>query len=112
MDTVAAATQAGKSEVGAGGGTGRSQDKQGTKKLLYISPQFLLDRLTRQEERWVSWPPPPLPIAHYASKLEVILIEQAAWRLSHSKVTRKPPLLDELTSLRQRESAPAILGLY
>ena len=35
---------------------------------------------------------------HYACKLEIILIKQAAWRLSNSKVTRKPPLLDELTS--------------
>ena len=51
-------------------------------------------------------------LRHYASKLEVILIEQAAWRLSHSKDARKPPLLDELTSFGQRESAPAILGLY
>ena len=36
---------------------------------------------------------------HNAYKLEVILIDQAAWRLSHSKVTRKPPLLDELSNL-------------
>ena len=49
---------------------------------------------------------------HYTSKLEVILIEKAAWRLSHSKVSRKPPLLDELTGFGQRESALAILGLY
>ena len=47
----------------------------------------------------------------HASKLEVILIEQAAWRLSNSKVTRKPPLLDKLTIFGQSESAPAILGL-
>ena len=46
------------------------------------------------------------------SKLEVILIEQAAWRLSNSKITGKPPLLDELTSFGQKESATAILGLY
>ena len=52
------------------------------------------------------------PGAHCVSKLEVFLIEQAAWILSNSKVTRKPPLLDELTSFGQRESAPAILGLY
>ena len=51
-------------------------------------------------------------IVHYASKLEFIPIEQAAWRLSHSKVTLKPPLLDELTSFGQKESAPAIPGLY
>ena len=51
-------------------------------------------------------------ILHYASKLEVILSDLAAWRLSHSKVTRKPPLLDELISFGQWESAPAILGLY
>ena len=50
--------------------------------------------------------------ATFASKLEVILIEQAAWRLSHSKVPRRPPLLDQLTSFGQRESVPAILGLY
>ena len=49
---------------------------------------------------------------HYASKLEVILIEQASLRLSHSQVTRQPPLLDDLTSFGQRESAQAILGLY
>ena len=48
----------------------------------------------------------------FASKLEVILIEQAAWRLSHSKVPQRPPLLDQMTSFGQRESAPAILGLY
>ena len=47
-----------------------------------------------------------------ASKLKVILIEQSAWRLSHAKVTRKPPLLDELTSFGKREPAQAILGLY
>ena len=50
--------------------------------------------------------------AHYASKHKVILIDQAAWILSYSKVTRKPPLLSELTSFGQRESAPAILDLY
>ena len=50
--------------------------------------------------------------SHYVPILEVFLIEQAAWILGHSKVTRKPPLLDELTSFGQRESAPAILGLY
>ena len=49
---------------------------------------------------------------HYASKLEVILIEKSAWRLSHSKVSWKPPLLDELIGFGQRESALAILGLY
>ena len=49
---------------------------------------------------------------HYASKLEVILTEQAAWRLSHLKVTQKPPHLDELTCFGQRKIAPAILGLY
>ena len=32
------------------------------------------------------------PLHRYASKLSVILIEQAAWRLSHWKVARKPPL--------------------
>ena len=36
-------------------------------------------------------------IFHYASKLEV---------------TRKPPLLDELTSFGRRESVPTILGPY
>ena len=45
---------------------------------------------------------------HCASKFEVILIEQAAW----TKVNRKPPQLDELTSFGQRETTPAILGLY
>ena len=49
---------------------------------------------------------------HYGSKLAVILIEPAAWRLSRSTVKRKPTLVDELTSFGQRESAPAILGLY
>ena len=39
---------------------------------------------------------------HYASKHTVIPIEQVAWRLSHSKGTRKPPLLVELTSFGQR----------
>ena len=42
-------------------------------------------------------------IAHYVSKLEVILVEQAAWRSSHSLVTWKPPLLDELTCFGQTE---------
>ena len=49
---------------------------------------------------------------NYSSKLEVILIEQAEWKLSHLKDTRKQPLLDTLTNFGQRESAPAILGLY
>ena len=40
------------------------------------------------------------------------IFEQAACRLNHSKVTRKPQLLDELTSFVQRESSPIILGLY
>ena len=31
-----------------------------------------------------------LEIGHYVSKLKVILIERAEWRLSHSKFSRKP----------------------
>ena len=36
--------------------------------------------------------------SHYASKLEGIFIEEAACRLSRSKVTRKPPLLAQRSS--------------
>ena len=39
-------------------------------------------------------------------------IKQAAWRFSHLKATRKPRLLDEVTSFGQGETAQAILGLY
>ena len=45
MDTVAASIKSGNSKVAAGGETGRSQDKQGTKKLLwYPVPSGLFDK--------------------------------------------------------------------
>ena len=69
----------------------------------FVSAQPLVDR-----DGWM----PVLHAPHYASKLELFLTEQAKGRLSHSKVTRKPLLLDELTSFGQRETAPAILSLY
>ena len=37
---------------------------------------------------------------------------QQAWSLWGSCIKIEPPLLDELTSFGQRESTPAILGLY
>ena len=51
VDSVAAAIKAGKSKEAAGGGTGRSQDKQAIQKLLSDVTRSLLDCLTRQEER-------------------------------------------------------------